>query len=141
MTIAELEQTYIDDLNTLGDWFLEYEYLLRIAKDLPALREGEHTDANKVKGCQSGVWLGLSFENGLVRVRADSDALIIRGMISIIVSLLDDRTPQEILDYRPRYLEETNLSREITQDRFNGMHAVIRSIQDYAQKCLTGENT
>lgn len=133
MTIAELEDTFIDDLNMLGDWFLQYEYLLEISTELPKIPEAERTDQNKVPGCQSGVWLNLSIEDGRVHVVADSDALIIRGILSVIVSLLSDRTPEEIVAYVPRFIEETNIKQQISTDRFNGIHSVIKSIQDIAQ--------
>ncbi|MBE6009183.1 MAG: SufE family protein [Lachnospiraceae bacterium] len=134
MTIAELEDTFIDDLNMLGDWFLQYEYLLEISTELPKIPETERTDENKVPGCQSGVWLDIRYENGKVLVTADSDALIIRGILSVIVSLLSGRTPEEIVAYVPRFIEETNIKQQISTDRFNGIHSVIKSIQNIAEK-------
>ncbi len=132
LTIQQLEDTYIEDLNMLEDWFMQYEYLLEISSDLPKIPPENRSEKNKVPGCQSGVWLNLSLENGKIRVLADSDALIIRGMLSVIVSLLDLRSPQEILSYKPRFLEETNLKQQISTDRFQGIHSVITSIQQYA---------
>lgn len=132
LTIAQLEKTYIDDLNMLDDWFLQYEYLLQISADLPRIPEEERLDSNKVKGCQSGVWLLLHAENGCVRVQADSEALIIRGMLAVIVSLLDGRRPKEIAAYKPRFISETNIKEQISTDRFHGIHEVIRKIQDFA---------
>lgn len=134
MTIAELEQTFIDDLNMLGDWFLQYEYLLEISTELPKIPEEKRTAENKVPGCQSGVWLDICQKDGKVFVTADSDALIIRGILSVIVSLLNDRTPEEIVAYVPRFIEETNIKQQISTDRFNGIHSVIQSIQNVAEK-------
>lgn len=134
MTIAELEQTFIDDLNMLGDWFLQYEYLLEISTELPKIPEEKRTAENKVPGCQSGVWLDICQKGGKVFVTADSDALIIRGILSVIVSLLNDRTPEEIVAYVPRFIEETNIKQQISTDRFNGIHSVIQSIQKVAEK-------
>ena len=105
MTIAELEDTFIEDLNMLGDWFLQYEYLLEISTELPKIPEFQRTDENKVPGCQSGVWLDIQYANGKVQVTADSDALIIRGILSVIVSLLSNRAPGEIVAYVPRFIE------------------------------------
>ncbi|MCC8081050.1 MAG: SufE family protein [Lachnospiraceae bacterium] len=132
LTIAQLESTYIDDLNMLDDWFLQYEYLLQISADLPRIPEEERLDANKVKGCQSGVWLLLHAEEGCVRVQADSEALIIRGMLAVIVSLLDGRRPEEIVEYTPRFISETSIKEQISTDRFHGIHEVIRKIQEFA---------
>lgn len=133
MTIAELEDTFIEDLNMLGDWFLQYEYLLEISTDLPRIPEEKRSAENKVPGCQSGVWLLMSCEEGRVRVTADSDALIIRGILSVIVSLFDERTPEEIVAYVPRFIEETNIRQQITTDRFDGINSIINSIRNFAQ--------
>ena len=133
LTIQQLEDTYIEDLNMLGDWFMQYEYLLEISAELPKIPEENRSEENKVHGCQSGVWLNLSMETGKVHVLADSDALIIRGMLAVIVSLLDQRTPQEIISYKPCFLEETNLKQQISTDRFQGINSVITTIQQYAK--------
>lgn len=136
LTIAELESTYIDDLNMLDDWFLQYEYLLQISADLPRIPEEERLDSNKVKGCQSGVWLLLHADEGRVRVQSDSEALIIRGMLAVIVSLLDGRRPEEIAEYKPRFISETNIREQISTDRFHGIHEVIRKVQEFAEQQL-----
>ena len=133
LTIQQLEDTYIEDLNLLGDWFMQYEYLLEISAELPKIPEENRSEENKVHGCQSGVWLNLSREKEKVHVLADSDALIIRGMLAVIVSLLDQRTPEEIISYKPRFLEETNLKQQISTDRFQGINSVITTIQQYAK--------
>ena len=133
LTIQQLEDTYIEDLNMLGDWFMQYEYLLEISAELPKIPEENRSEEYKEHGSQSGVWLNLSMETGKVHVLADSDALIIRGMLAVIVSLLDQRTPQEIISYKPRFLEETNLKQQISTDRFQGINSVITTIQQYAK--------
>ena len=132
MTIRQLEDTFIEDLNMLEDWFMQYEYLLEISTELTPVPQEQRTEQNKVSGCQSGVWLLLSCENGKVTVLADSDALIIRGILAVIVSLLNERTPEEILAYHPRFIEETNIKKQISTDRFNGINSVIKSIQQFA---------
>ncbi|MCD8110815.1 MAG: SufE family protein [Clostridiales bacterium] len=137
LSIAQLERTYIDDLNMLNDWFLQYEYLLQISADLPRIPEEERQESNRVKGCQSGVWLLLHAEDGRVRVQADSEALIIRGMLAVIVSLLDGRKPKAIAEYKPRFILETNIKEQISTDRFHGIHEVIRKIQEFAAQQLS----
>ena len=135
LSIVELEDSYMEDLDQLGDWFLQYEYLLAISADMPHVAEEERTEENKVHGCQSGVLLVLSYSEGRVHVRADSEALIVRGIVSIAVSLLDGRTPEEIAAYRPRFVEETNIKRQISTDRFRGIHSVVETIQRFAAQC------
>ena len=132
LSIAQAEQSYIDDLNALGDWFLQYEYLLRISADLPRIPPERRTEEKRVKGCQSGVWLELDYTDGAVRVKADSEALIIRGLLSIAVFLLNGRTPAEIAAWEPRYIAETNIKKQITTDRFNGLSSVIGAVKAFA---------
>jgi len=138
MTISQLEDTFIEDINTLGDWFLQYQYLLELSVEMPKIPEDARSEENKVKGCQSGVWLLLSCKDGVVSVKADSDALIIRGILAIIVSLLDGRRAEEITAYEPRFISETNIKNQISTDRFAGIHSVIKTVQDYADR--VGDN-
>ena len=135
LSIAQAEQSYIDDLNTLGDWFLQYEYLLRISAPLPRIPQERRTEEKRVKGCQSGVWLELENRDGRVFVTADSEALIIRGILSIAVFLLNGRTSPEIAEYAPRYIEETNIKKQISTDRFRGLSSVIDTIKAFAAAC------
>ena len=132
LSIEEAEQSYIDDLNTLEDWFLQYEYLLRISADLPHIPAERRTEEKRVRGCQSGVWLELEYDRGRVLVRADSEALIIRGILSIAVYLLNGRTPEEIAAYEPRYISETNIKKQISTDRFKGLSSVIDTVKAFA---------
>ncbi len=134
MSIRELEDTYIEDLNLLNDWFLQYEYLLQISSGLPPIPPEKRSESNRVRGCQSGVWLLLHAKDGKIRVCADSDAMIIRGILAVIVSLLDNRSPEEIRAYHPRFIEETCIKEQISTDRFQGIHEVIKKIQDFASE-------
>lgn len=136
LSIIELENSFIDDLNELEDWFLQYEYLLAISADMPHVSEAERTEETKVHGCQSNVWLIMDYVDGRIRVRADSEALIIRGIISIVVSLFDGRTPKEIVAYTPRFIGATNIEKQISTDRFRGIHTVISTAQNFAAQYL-----
>ncbi len=137
LSIPELEASFIEDLRQLSDWFLQYEYLLAISADMPHIPEAERAEAARVPGCQSAVWLLLDYTggpDGVVRVRIDSDALILRGILSIVYALLDDRTPEEIIGYTPRFIEETNIKGQISTDRFHGIQTVIQAIQDFSHE-------
>ena len=136
--IREIEDTYIEDLNLLEDWFLQYEYLLELSRELPRIPAEERTDDLRVKGCQSAMWIKLSYEKGRVYITGDSEALIIRGILAVIISLLNGRTPEEILSYEPRFIKETNIAKEISTDRFDGLHSVVRDIQLYAGRQING---
>jgi cysteine desulfuration protein SufE len=139
MTASQLEDTFIDDLNTLGNWFLQYEYLLAISADMPRIETKERTPEHKVPGCQSGVWIVSEISDGKIRIRADSEALIIRGIISIYVQLLDGRTPEEILAFQPRFIEKTNIKKQISTDRFHGLNSVLSMIKDFAAEYTNTE--
>lgn len=139
MSVSQVEDTFIEDLNNLGDWFLQYEYLLEISADIPHIESQDRTQERRVPGCQSGVWLILDYVDKKVRIRADSEALIIRGFISIYILILDGRIPEEILSFHPRFIEETNIKNQISVDRFHGLHSIIATIQDFAAKCLEKE--
>ena len=134
MTISEVEQTYIDDLNMLDDWFLQYEYLLEISSDMQTVPKNEKTDENKVKGCQSGVWLVLKCVGDKLHVEADSDALIIRGILAIIVGIFDGRSKDEIASFTPSFIEKTNIKKQISTDRFNGITPVMDTIINFAKE-------
>ncbi|ADK82174.1 SufE family protein [Sediminispirochaeta smaragdinae] len=139
MSISQLEDTFIEDINNLGDWFLQYEYLIEISVDIPHIELQERTHERKVPGCQSGVWIILKYVDKKVRIRADSEALIIRGFLAMYVLLLDNRTPEEILSFHPRFIEETNIKSQISTDRFHGLQSVFSTIQDFAAKCIETE--
>ena len=134
MTISEVEQTYIDDLNMLDDWFLQYEYLLEISSDMQTIPKNEKTDENKVKGCQSGVWLVLKCVGDKLHVEADSYALIIRGILAIIVGIFDGRSKDEIASFTPSFIEKTNIKKQISTDRFNGINSVMDTIINFAKE-------
>lgn len=139
LTLREMEDSFIRDLNELGDWFLQYEYLLAISGELAHIPAEERTEERRVQGCQSGVWLKLSCREGRIRVLADSDPLIIRGLLAIIVFTLDGRTPEEVASYEPRFLTQTELHRQISTDRFRGLNAVVGAIRDFAAACVEEE--
>lgn len=134
LSITELENSFIDDLNQLEDWFLQYEYLLAISGDMGNIKDEERTEETMVRGCQAGVWLIVQYSDGIIHVRADSEALIIRGILSIVVSLLDGRTPGEIVTYKPRFIDETNIKEQLSTDRFRNLNSIIGTIQGFASQ-------
>lgn len=132
ITVSELEDTFIEDLNSLDDWFLQYEYLLAIAADMPNIEEKDRTLERKVPGCQSGVWIMMDYFDGKIEILADSDAMIVRGFISIFVQLLNGRSPEEVLAFQPRFIEQTSIKKNVSTDRFHGLRSILKRIQDFA---------
>lgn len=139
MTIREQEQNFIDDFNELNDWFLQYEYLIELTCGMQELEKDKRTERTRVAGCQSGVWLEMEIQDGTVLVRAYSDALIIKGMLAVIASLLSGRRAEEIAAYEMRFVDETPLKEQMSTDRFKGMSAVVNAIKDFARRQINKE--
>lgn len=133
-TIEEEQEEFIHDFNELGDWMTQYSCLLELSADLPALSEEQKTPEHLIPGCQATLWLVLSCQDGLVSVQADSESLIVKGIVAVIAALFDRRTPEEILHAKIDFLERTSLQQQISADRFHGMKSVIQAIQDYSMK-------
>lgn len=135
-TIDIAEQEMIATFNELEDWFLQYEYLLEMTAFMPALKAAAKTDANRVPGCQSNVWLVLEYAAGRIEVKAFSDSLLIRGILALIVSLINGRTPAEITTWNMRLLNDTALKEQLAHDRFKGMDAVAARIKAFAASII-----
>lgn len=130
------EQELIDTLNELEDWFLQYEYLVEMTAFMAKLSENEKTESNHVSGCQSNVWLIAEYTDGQVWVRAFSDSLLIRGILAVILSLINGRTPPEIVAWKMRLIETTALKEQLASDRFKGMQTIVAQIKKFATQFL-----
>ncbi len=129
MTLEEAEQKFIHDYNELEDCFLQYEYLLAFLEDTGTLKKSEYCEKNKIKGCQASVWIVCEYVDNSLIIRADSDTFIIKGILGVLISLLQGRTKEEITKYVPVFLSETDLGTQLSVDRFNGIHAIIEKIK------------
>jgi cysteine desulfuration protein SufE len=124
----------VEEFSTLGDWVARYEYIVELGGTLPNLPESLKTEQNRVKGCQSRVWFVPAVENGRIRFAADSDAVLVRGLIVLLLRIYSDRTPEEILATSPKFFEEIELGSHLTGSRANGLHAMVKRIQAIAQE-------
>lgn len=131
MTIAEKQARLISEFKNLG-WESRYQLIIKKGKELAALPEAEKTEDLKVKGCQSQVWLKADFTDGKIRFRADSDALIVKGLIAILLSVYSDETPETILAVPPDFIRELGLDTHLSPSRANGLFAMIKQIKYYA---------
>ena len=133
-SISDLQEEFIRDFNELGDWMFQYSSLLELIPDMKPLRPEEKNDTTLIHGCQAKLWIVIGYdpETELVSVRADSDALIVKGITAVIVALFDERHPEEILEAKMDFLERTPLKEQISTDRFRGMQMVISRIRDFA---------
>lgn len=132
ISIEEEQEAFIRDFNSLEDWMIQYECLLGLTADMPVVYSEEKIQENLIEGCQARLWVVLSFEDGRVRVRIDSEALIVKGIAAVIAKLFDKRYPEEICNTRLDFLERTSIRSQISTDRFHGMLKLIERICNYA---------
>ncbi len=133
MTINEKQDELIDELSGLDDWMDRYSYIIDLGNQLPAIDESLKTPSHLIEGCQSRVWLDarLSHE-GKVEFTADSDAIIVKGIISMLIDVLNGHTPQEILDADLYFIDRIGLSEHLSPTRSNGLLAMVKQMRLYA---------
>jgi cysteine desulfuration protein SufE len=133
-TIAEEQRLIAEDFELFDDWRERIEYVLDLGRNLKPFPEQYRTEANKVKGCQSQVWMvaGMDPVRRRMSIEADSDAFIVRGLIALLLRLYANRSPQEILDHPPEVFNEIGLGAHLSPTRANGLHAMIKRIRQLA---------
>ena len=132
MTINEIQDEIIEEFSGLDDWMDKYQLLIDLGNELTPLDERYKTEQNLIDGCQSRVWLLADFINGLIHFTAESDALIVKGIVSLLIRVLSDHTPQEILDADLYFIEEIGLKEHLSPTRSNGLVAMVKQIRAYA---------
>ena len=133
MTIQETSQQIIDEFANFDEWLDRYAYLIDLGRECPAIDEHDKTEQNLIRGCQSRVWLACSCDDhGHLHFRADSDAVITRGIITLLIRALDDHTPQEILDADLSFIDAIGLREHLSPTRSNGLTAMIKQMKLYA---------
>lgn len=132
MTIKEIEQQIVEEFSIFTDWMDKYEYLIELGKSLPIIKESEKLEGNLIRGCQSRVWLNAEFKDGLIHFTADSDAIITKGIISLLVRVFSGRAPKEIIDADLNFLNEIGLHENLSPTRANGLLSMIKQIKIYA---------
>lgn len=131
--IEEAQDRIIDEMSSLGNRLDKYEYLVGLGRSL-ASSEDIRTEEYRVPGCQSQVWIRAEVRDGLLRLSADSDALITRGMIALLLRVLDGHRPEEVARARLYFLEETGLGTQLSPSRANGLKAMVKEIRDCAAR-------
>lgn len=131
-SITQTQQELIDEFAMFSDWQDRYEHLIELGKDLPLIAPEHKTDDNLVRGCQSRVWLHAAPQNGLVHFTADSDAMITKGIVALLVRVFNDRTPQEILGASTEFIDKIGLRAHLSPNRANGLSAMIDQMKRYA---------
>lgn len=135
-TLEERKAAVIDEFSMFDEWLDKYEYLIELGKNLEVFHEEQKTEDKLIKGCQSRVWLDYEIKNGLLHFTADSDAIITKGIISLLISVYSDRTPEEIASDDFSFIESLGLKENLSPTRANGLVSMIDTIRAAAQANL-----
>lgn len=133
MTIQEKQQQIIDEFALYEDWLDKYAYLIELGKELPLIDEKYKTDQYLISGCQSRVWLHAEMKDGKIFFKADSDAVITKGIVSLLIRVFSGHTPDEILEADFEFLNTIGLHDHLSPTRANGLQSMIKQIRIYAQ--------
>lgn len=131
-TINEIQDNIIDEFGGFDDWLDRYQLLIDLGSEQEPLPEEYKNDNNLIEGCQSRVWLQADYVDGKVKFRAESDALIVKGIVSLLIKVYSDHTPDEILSSEPYFVEAIGLKEHLSPTRSNGLLAMIKQMKLYA---------
>lgn len=131
-TMQEIEQELIEEFELFDDWMDKYNYIIELGKELPMIEEQYKTAEHLIDGCQSQVWLHADYRDGKVIFTADSDAIITKGIVNLLIRVLSGRTPQEIIDNDLSYLDAIGLKEHLSPTRSNGLASMIKQVKLYA---------
>ena len=134
MTINEIQDEIIEEFSGFDDWMDKYQLLIDLGNEQEPLEEKYKTEQNLIDGCQSRVWLVADYvkESGVIHFRAESDALIVKGIVALLIRVLSGHTPQEILDADLYFIEEIGLKEHLSPTRSNGLVAMVKQMRSYA---------
>lgn len=132
MTIQETEQQIINEFSLFEDWMDRYNYIIELGKSLPMIDDKYKTDQYLISGCQSKVWLYADVQDGKVIYSADSDAIITKGIVNLLIRVLSNQSPQEIIDAPLAYIDAIGLKEHLSPTRSNGLVSMIKQMKMYA---------
>jgi len=136
MSLKEIEENIVEEFSDFDEWLDKYEYIIELGKSLEAFPEDKKTDERLIKGCQSRVWLDYSKKDGKIEFTADSDAIITKGIISLLIRIYSGRTPEEILGSDFSVVERIGLRENLSPTRANGLVSMIDRIREVARQEL-----
>ena len=131
-TIAAIEAEIVEEFDMFEDWMEKYEYIIELGKTLPMIDEKYKLDENLIKGCQSRVWLHTQHNNGIITYTADSDAIITKGIVAILIRVLSNQKAGEIAIANLAFIDEIGLKEQLSQTRANGLVSMIKEMKLYA---------
>jgi cysteine desulfuration protein SufE len=132
LSIAETEKEIVEEFALFDSWDDKYEYIIDLGKRLTPLDPAFKIDENRVRGCQSSVWLVAEYQDGKILYQADSDAVIVKGLISMLIRVLSGRTPDEILETKLDFIREIGMTTHLAQTRSNGLLSMVKQMKHYA---------
>jgi len=132
MTISEKQQDIIEEFDMFEDWMGRYEYLIELGKSLPLIDEKYKIEENLIKGCQSQVWLQADNDGAVVKYTADSDAILTKGLIALMIRVLSDEKPEDIVNADMSFVDEIGLKEHLSPTRANGLVSMIKQMKFYA---------
>ncbi len=132
MTIEEVQQEILNEFSALDEWMDKYSYLIELGNELPALDESDRSGQFLIQGCQSRVWLVPEFKDGKIYFRGESDAVIVKGLVALLLRVVSGRTPEELLNNQLHFVDDIGLREHLSPVRSNGLLAMIKQIRLYA---------
>ena len=132
MSINEIQDAIIDEFSIFDDWLDKYDYLIELSRELPPIDEKHRNDQYVIKGCQSRVWVDAELRNGRIYYTADSDAIITKGIIALLIRVFNGQTPDDILSADLYFIDRIGLKENLSRTRANGLLAMIKQMRLYA---------
>ena len=129
MTLAEKQQEIIDEFAIYDDWMDKYEYIIELGKDLPLINDDLKTEDRLIEGCQSRVWLDAKVEDGKMQYSADSDAIITKGIIGLLIRVMNDERPEDIVTSDLHFINEIGLQEHLSPTRANGLASMVKKMK------------
>ena len=137
MTLEEKQKEIVEDFAIYDDWMEKYEYIIELGKELPIIEEEKKTKDRIIEGCQSQVWLDSDFSDGKMRFKADSDAIITKGIIGLLIRVLDNEKPEDIAKCDLHFIQEIGLHEHLSPTRSNGLVSMVKKMKMASLKALT----
>ena len=132
VSIEAIEKEIVSEFGLFDSWEDKYEYIIDVGKKLPPLEDRYKLDENKVRGCQSTVWLVADYMDGSIYFKAESDAIIVKGLISMLIRVLSGRSPEEILNARLDFIQQIGMTTHRAQTRSNGLLSMVKQMKNFA---------
>ena len=132
MTIEQIQEEIVQEFSMFEDWMDKYSYLIELGNDLQDLDPKDKNDQNLIKGCQSRVWLVAEIEDGKINFKGESDAVIVKGLVALLLRVVSGRTPKELLEADLHFIDDIGLKQHLSPTRSNGLLAMVKQIRLYA---------